>query len=124
MELKDRMRDLRTQKKMTQEELGERVGLQKAAINKYESGIVVNPKRSLIEKLARALDTTPCHLMGWDDYTDTKESHNDATLQEILGIYNTLNKDGHEDMLKHARYINSLGEYKKSDTFEKSSTVS
>lgn len=65
-----RIKDLRTRKGLTMEALGKEVGLQRAAINKYESGVVVNIKRATIEQLAMALDTTPAYLMGWDeDYT-------------------------------------------------------
>jgi len=41
----DRIRRARLRKSMTQTELGERLGLKTAAINKYETGLVVNLKR-------------------------------------------------------------------------------
>ena len=63
----ERIKALRTQKGMTQEELGEKVGVKTPAIYKYENGLVVNLKRSTIEKLAEVLDTTPSYLMGFDD---------------------------------------------------------
>ena len=63
----ERIKKLRLEKNMSQEELGEKVGVQKAAINKYETGIVVNLKRGMIAKLADALDVSPSYLMGWDD---------------------------------------------------------
>lgn len=62
-----RIKELRTRKGLTMEELGNAVGLQRAAINKYESGVVVNIKRATIEKLALVLDTTPAYLMGWPE---------------------------------------------------------
>ena len=62
----ERIRALRIQKGFSQEELGIRVGLKKAAINKYETGVVVNLKRSVIAKLADVLETSPAYLMGWD----------------------------------------------------------
>ena len=67
MEFKDRVKELRTRKGMSLEELGDSVGLQKAAIHKYETGVVVNPKRTLIEKLAKVFEVSPSYLMGWDD---------------------------------------------------------
>ena len=77
MEFKDAVKELRIKKGLSQEELGQLVGLKKAAINKYETGVVINPKRSLIEKLAAVLDTTPSYLMGWNesvkDYFDELE---------------------------------------------------
>ncbi len=56
MELGQKIRQARLQKGLTQEELGNIVGLQKSAIAKYENGRVVNIKRSTLQKLAKALD--------------------------------------------------------------------
>ena len=58
---------LREQSGMTQEELASRLGLKKAAVNKYETGRVVNLKRSTIEKLCRIFDVMPQDLLGLDD---------------------------------------------------------
>ena len=52
-EFKDILKERRLTKKLTQEELGEKVGLKKAAIYKYENGINNNPSRDLISKLAK-----------------------------------------------------------------------
>ena len=56
MEIGEKIRNARIAKNMTQEELGNLVGLQKSAIAKYENGRVVNIKRSTLQKLAKALD--------------------------------------------------------------------
>ena len=56
MELGQKIKQARLQKGLTQEELGNIVGLQKSAIAKYENGRVVNIKRSTLQKLAKALD--------------------------------------------------------------------
>lgn len=63
----DKIKALRISKGMTQEELGARIGVKKAAIHKYETGAVVNLKRSTIMKLAQALDTTPLYLIGMEE---------------------------------------------------------
>ena len=67
MTIGDRIKSLRLQKGLSQEELGAKVGVKKAAINKYEKGIVVNLKQSMIAKLADALGVSPIYLMGFDD---------------------------------------------------------
>lgn len=56
MEIGQKIREARILKGMTQEELGNMIGLQKSAIAKYENGRVVNIKRSTLQKLAQALD--------------------------------------------------------------------
>lgn len=59
----EKIKMLRISKGMTQEELGKKVGVQRAAINKYEKGTVVNIKRSTLEKLASALNISPADLL-------------------------------------------------------------
>ena len=76
----DRIRQLRIEHQMTQEELGAKVGVQKAAIYKYENGLVVNLKRSVLEKLALVLDTTPTYLMGMEE----SEHHPHSPLSSLL----------------------------------------
>lgn len=67
MTMGERIKALRIQHGLTQEELGQKVGVQKSAIYKYETGLVVNLKRSMIEKLALALGVKPTYLMGLSD---------------------------------------------------------
>ena len=67
MEFKDILKQQRIAHGMTQEELGKLVGLQKAAIYKYENGLLINPKRSLIEKLAQVFSVSPAFMMGIED---------------------------------------------------------
>lgn len=62
----ERIRELRKKRKMTQEQLGNVIGVQKAAIQKYEKGTVQNIKRASLIKLAEVLDTTPEYILGWD----------------------------------------------------------
>ena len=66
----EKIKYLRVKKNMSQEELGKALGVQKSAIHKYESGLVVNLKRSTIAKLAEVLGTTPAYLMGWEEDPD------------------------------------------------------
>ena len=76
MTIGDKIKRLRKERGMTQEELGNLIGVQKAAINKYETGIVVNLKRDVIAKLARALEVNPVWLMdendGWPPVPSTR----------------------------------------------------
>ena len=109
MGMAERIRERRMALQLTQEELGKRVGLQKSAIAKYENGKVENIKRSVIEKMALALDCSPSYLMGFDEYytnPDTaaiaqkmKESEemamlfdaaSDADPEDLKAVYNML----------------------------------
>lgn len=66
MGMAERIKERRNYMGFTQEELGEKLGLQKSAIAKYENGRVENIKRSVIADMARVLDCSPAYLMGWD----------------------------------------------------------
>lgn len=70
----ERIKYLRLKKGLSQEELGARVGVQKAAVHKWENGIVVNLKRPVIQKLAEVLEVSPLYL---DGYEDINEDRND-----------------------------------------------
>jgi transcriptional regulator with XRE-family HTH domain len=67
MEFKDILKQQRIAHGYTQEELGKMVGLQKAAIYKYENGLLINPKRTLIKQLAEIFGVSPSYMMGIED---------------------------------------------------------
>ena len=62
----DRIRQLRIEKNMTLEELGQRVGVGKSTVRKWETGAIANMRRDKIAKLADALGTTVMDIMGMD----------------------------------------------------------
>jgi repressor LexA len=59
----DRIKQLRIDKGLTQEELGNYIGVQKSAIRKYEKGEITNIKRSAIEIMAKLFNVSPSYLM-------------------------------------------------------------
>ena len=92
----ERIRQLRIEHQMTQEELGARIGVQKAAIYKYENGLVVNLKRSILEKLAIVLDTTPTYLMGMEDSAQQANVQLTPQQSTLLAVFDQLNEAGQE----------------------------
>ena len=67
MEIGELIKRARIDKGLTQEELGNLVGVQKSAIAKYENGRVVNIKRSTLQKLADALNLKGSDLIIGSD---------------------------------------------------------
>ena len=63
----NRIKQLRLQANLTQEELGKIIGVNKAAIQKYESGQTMNMKRSKIATLSKYFKVDPTWLMGFDE---------------------------------------------------------
>lgn len=58
----DRIRSIRKQNGMTQEELAKRIGVKRAVISKYETG-AIEPSISQLEEIANALDVSLLEFM-------------------------------------------------------------
>ncbi len=65
--LSNKLKELRKAKKMTLEELADKVGTSRQTIHRYETGKISNIPPEKVEALASALGTTPSLLMGWGD---------------------------------------------------------
>lgn len=111
----ERIRQLRIEHQMTQEELGTKVGVQKAAIYKYENGLIVNLKRSTLEKLAIVLETTPTYLMGLEDSESNSTVLSELTPQQsaLLSSFNQLNEEGQQKAVDYVEDLVLTGRYKK-----------
>lgn len=82
-----RIKELRTLSGMSQEELGRRVGVQRAAINKYEVGSVTNIPIATIEKMAMVFDVSPTYIVGWNDTASNPLSAEVKVLQGVKTFY-------------------------------------
>lgn len=65
-----RIRELRREQGMTQEDLGKKLGLKKATICKYEDNTISKFSRQRIEDLAKILNTSPAYLLGLESLSD------------------------------------------------------
>lgn len=70
MKMNERIKSLRLQKGLTLEQVGNYVGVGKATVLKWESGLIQNMRRDKIAKLAQILGTTPDFLIGWESDQD------------------------------------------------------
>lgn len=52
--------------KMSADELGRRIGKNRATVFRYEKGEIENLPLDILEPIANALETTPAYLMGWE----------------------------------------------------------
>ena len=79
-----KIKQLRESLDMTQEDLGKLLGVKKAAINKYETGTVVNLKRSTIENLCNIFNVTPQYLLSDSDLSQPCSSMQLTEQEEEL----------------------------------------
>jgi len=78
----EKIKTARIAKGLTQEQLGELLGLQKSAVAKYENGRVVNIKRSTLQKISEVLGIKPSELIS--DNTKMTVSENRQKLIELI----------------------------------------
>lgn len=94
----DRIKRLRTEHGWTQDELGKLVGLQRAAINKYEKGSTENMKRSVIEKMSKIFGVTPSYLLAIED--NEKTTKIDEVLDNLVAFDGKPINDHDREVLK------------------------
>ena len=67
-----RIREMRLKNELTQEQLGEKLGVLRQTISNWENGDVANIKRSSIAKMAEIFRCDPVWLMGFEDSEKVK----------------------------------------------------
>ncbi len=117
MDIGSRLRALREQNQLTQEDVGKRIGVTKATINRYETG-EIDIKRTVAIKLARVLSTTPQYIMGWDNNITTENKPGEPELEENMIVYH---RDGKTSEIKLTPkkmdlIVQMINEFKDKDT--------
>ena len=117
MNMGEKIKMLREQNNMTLEELGNKVGVGKSTVRKWENGMIANMKRDKIASLSNALGVSPAYLMGWDDNAVPDSSP--VTLRpdesSLLSDYNRLNPLGRDEASKRVKELTRISEYVKKE---------
>lgn len=82
MTIGEKIKLLRTQNNLTQEELANYANTTKQTIHKYETGIITNIPAIKIKAISEKLCTTPAYLMGWEDKQNNDNSWPQPTITE------------------------------------------
>ncbi len=93
MDMAEKIRMLRKERGLTLEEVGDRVGVGKSTVRKWESGEIANMRRDKIALLAAALGVEPSYLMGWNENEKTTDKLA-PDESELLDSYRALNAAG------------------------------
>lgn len=97
MTLGEKIRKRRIELNMTMDDLGNAIGVQRSAINKYEKGMITDLKRSTIQALATALQVSPLYLLDDDD--DDQERLEALHQNPSLGLlFDRTRKMSHDDV--------------------------
>ncbi|QWH10318.1 XRE family transcriptional regulator [Bacillus mycoides] len=95
MEMKDRIKQIRIDNKLNQEQFGKEVDLTKGTVSKFENGKAF-PGRETIEKIAKRFNVSVDYLYGESEKKDINAEKYEK-FNEIMGWLETLPKDK-EDM--------------------------
>lgn len=86
MDVGERIKERRTELNMSVDELAKRLGKNRTTVYRYEKGDIENLPIDILGPLAKALNTTPAYLMGWD-------SKPNSTINTITDYYRLSTED-------------------------------
>lgn len=66
-EIIKRIKERRIRQNLSYQDLADKTGISKSTLQRYETGFIKNLPIDKLEILAKALDTTPGYLMGWEE---------------------------------------------------------
>lgn len=92
MTIGQKIKKLRKRLNMSVDDLAEKLGKNRATIYRYEKGDIENLPLDVLEPLAKALDTTPGYLMGWEEDRNNNSLHNDVDIHLIDTVGTTIKK--------------------------------
>ena len=118
-----RIKRCRLHMHMTQEELGNRLGVQKSAIRKYEKGIVDNIPRSRIALMAEIFGVDPVWLMGFEDSDFDDQYNADGKLSKELQVMDDVADTFGDEVRDFLFLLNRLDDVDKARIMERMQTM-
>lgn len=118
-----RIKRLRKERKWTQEMLGAKLGVKKAAVQKYESGRVVNLKQETIKKLTDLFEVPPTTFLDCSDWDKYAEEVNLAEQVKTLELIQKHFGDGAVELVHIYSELNAYGQEKLISDVEKLSLI-
>ncbi len=121
MTMGEYIRQLRSEHDITQEQLGKMLipQVNRAAVNKWESGQVENIKRSYIEQMSKIFDVRPCDLMCFQEQQIAEDVIIIEKVQKRFGkdavrmleLFTKLNEVGRNKALEDLDDLTELPKY-------------
>ena len=112
----ERLKELRLQHGLTQEEVGKIIGVQKAAIQKYEKGDIKNMKRVSAQKLSKFFGVPAAYIMGYQELEESSKEDKEldeylellATRPELKMLFNLTKDATREEVEKAVKIIETI----------------
>ncbi|MDJ1090687.1 helix-turn-helix transcriptional regulator [Macrococcus caseolyticus] len=103
MNIGELIKSRRKELNISASELAEFVGVSESTIFRYEKGEIEKMPTTTLEKIAEKLRTTPGHLLGWDDVS---QSNNNPYVETIAAhIDDDLTEEQMNDIIKYIEFI-------------------
>lgn len=107
MPISEQLRRIRERKGWTQNHLAEVSGVPQPSIWRLEKGLILNPKTSLLRKLAEALEVSMEYLLTKDESPSFDEIlRHDEVGQAVFRGYEKLNDQGKEQLKSFVEWLN------------------
>lgn len=95
----ERIKYLREKRGYTLEELGNKIGVGKSTVRKWENGMIQNMKRDKIQIVAEVLGCSPLYILGYGDddnlfpESEKKNDEQDEKLVRFSNLYSQLSEE-------------------------------
>lgn len=127
-----RIRKLRIEKGLTQEELGNMLGVKKSAVQKYESGVITNLKADTMRRVCEIFNA-PSYLFLWEHIEDfdaetlalirarpnvLRKAINmefGAQIVDMIDICKQINQTAQSKIIEYATDLSKIEEYRVQD---------
>lgn len=106
MKLSENIRQFRTEKGMTLEEVGKRISVSKQTIQRYESGQISNIPYDKVVSLAEVFNCSPAELMGWED------NLNKSSADLVVDMFSN------KDLIEHVQMLKDLSKEHQQTIFD------
>lgn len=109
----DRIKARREELGLSVSELASKLGKHRATVYRYESNDIENFPADVLIPLAEVLNTTPAHLMGWEDSPTSPTGEKkeptvkDDGLSEVERLFLSLPPERREEVLRFMEYLAS-----------------
>ena len=100
---------------LTQEFVGNYIGVGKATVQKYEKGVITNIPSDKIMLLAEILETTPAFIMGWSENPERftkvavqpEKTQDEKQNDEIIKLLSSLSESSREQAMDYLRFLST-----------------
>lgn len=114
-----RIKSRRIELGLSVDDIAKQIGKNRATIYRYESSEIEDLPTSILEPLAKALQTTPAYLMGWEmgwentqsSKQNTQQKQTDVELETLVDNYKLLNDNGKKKLVDYSKDLIQLESY-------------